>query len=155
MYGLILAGGSGTRMGKTDLPKQFLSLGGRPIIVHTIEQFLISPLKILTLLHENNKNNKTTIVRKNFFIYLSNFSNLSIILPTSGCLTTSKFSNSITPTSGKSFNIELAIFNPERLEEGKCQFKIDFYCDIISTDSIHCLKCLMLCPRKIRIIFCF
>ena len=40
----ILAGGSGTRMGKTDLPKQFLSLGGRPIIVHTIEQFLISPV---------------------------------------------------------------------------------------------------------------
>ena len=40
----ILAGGSGTRMGKTDLPKQFLSLGGRPIIIHTIEQFLISSL---------------------------------------------------------------------------------------------------------------
>ncbi len=39
----ILAGGSGTRMGKTDLPKQFLSLGDKPIIIHTIEQFLISP----------------------------------------------------------------------------------------------------------------
>lgn len=39
----ILAGGSGTRMGKTDLPKQFLLLGERPIIIHTIEQFLISP----------------------------------------------------------------------------------------------------------------
>ena len=26
-FGGILAGGSGTRMGKTDLPKQFLSLG--------------------------------------------------------------------------------------------------------------------------------
>ena len=40
----ILAGGSGTRMGKTDLPKQFLMLGDKPIIIHTIEQFLISPL---------------------------------------------------------------------------------------------------------------
>jgi len=40
----ILAGGSGKRMGKTDLPKQFLSLGGRPIIIHTIEQFLLSSL---------------------------------------------------------------------------------------------------------------
>lgn len=51
----ILAGGSGTRMGKTDLPKQFLSLGGRPIIVHTIEQFLISPLieKIIVAVPEN------------------------------------------------------------------------------------------------------
>lgn len=38
----ILAGGSGTRMGKTDLPKQFLLLGEKPIIIHTIEQFLIS-----------------------------------------------------------------------------------------------------------------
>lgn len=42
-FGGILAGGSGTRMGKTDLPKQFLALGDKPIIIHTIEQFLISP----------------------------------------------------------------------------------------------------------------
>ncbi len=42
-FGGILAGGSGTRMGKTDLPKQFLALGEKPIIIHTIEQFLISP----------------------------------------------------------------------------------------------------------------
>ncbi len=41
-FGGILAGGSGTRMGKTDLPKQFLALGEKPIIIHTIEQFLIS-----------------------------------------------------------------------------------------------------------------
>ena len=39
----ILAGGSGTRMGKTDLPKQFLLLGEKPIIIHTIEQFLLAP----------------------------------------------------------------------------------------------------------------
>ncbi len=39
----ILAGGTGQRMGKTDLPKQFLMLGEKPIIIHTIEQFLISP----------------------------------------------------------------------------------------------------------------
>ena len=46
-FGGILAGGSGTRMGKTDLPKQFLSLGQKPIIIHTIEQFLISTKQIL------------------------------------------------------------------------------------------------------------
>lgn len=40
----ILAGGKGTRMGKTDLPKQLLTLGEKPIIIHTIEQFLISPV---------------------------------------------------------------------------------------------------------------
>lgn len=38
----ILAGGKGTRMGKTELPKQFLMLGEKPIIIHTLEQFLLS-----------------------------------------------------------------------------------------------------------------
>lgn len=42
IYGEILAGGSGTRMGNTEMPKQFLMLGDRPIIIHTIEQFLIN-----------------------------------------------------------------------------------------------------------------
>lgn len=43
VYGEILAGGSGSRMGNTDMPKQFLQLGDRPIILHTLEQFLINP----------------------------------------------------------------------------------------------------------------
>lgn len=38
----ILAGGMGTRMGKTDLPKQFLMLGEKPILIHTVEQFIIA-----------------------------------------------------------------------------------------------------------------
>ncbi len=41
IYAEILAGGSGTRMGNTDLPKQFMMLGTKPIIIHTIEQFMI------------------------------------------------------------------------------------------------------------------
>lgn len=41
IYAEILAGGSGTRMGNTDLPKQFMLLGTKPIIIHTIEQFMI------------------------------------------------------------------------------------------------------------------
>ena len=43
IYGEILAGGSGTRMGNTDMPKQFMLLGDKPILVHTVEQFLINP----------------------------------------------------------------------------------------------------------------
>ena len=39
----IFAGGTGSRMGGTDLPKQFLSLGGKPILVHTVEKFLSHP----------------------------------------------------------------------------------------------------------------
>jgi len=38
----ILAGGKGTRLGKTEMPKQFLMLGEKPILVHTLEQFIIS-----------------------------------------------------------------------------------------------------------------
>lgn len=42
IYAEILAGGKGTRMGNTDMPKQFLMLGSKPIVIHTIEQFLIN-----------------------------------------------------------------------------------------------------------------
>lgn len=44
IYAEILAGGKGTRMGNTDMPKQFLMLGSKPIIIHTIEQFIVSAL---------------------------------------------------------------------------------------------------------------
>lgn len=37
---LIVAGGSGTRMGNGGRPKQFLPLAGRPILIHTAERFL-------------------------------------------------------------------------------------------------------------------
>lgn len=40
IFGAILAGGTGTRMG-LDKPKQFLMLGDKPIIIHTIEKFLL------------------------------------------------------------------------------------------------------------------
>ena len=43
IYAEILAGGSGTRMGNTDKPKQFLMLGNKPILVHTLEQFVMNP----------------------------------------------------------------------------------------------------------------
>lgn len=38
-YALILAAGSGSRMGNTDKPKQFLPIYGTPLMVHTIEAF--------------------------------------------------------------------------------------------------------------------
>lgn len=42
IYAEILAGGQGKRMGNTEMPKQFLMLGSKPIIIHTIEQFIIN-----------------------------------------------------------------------------------------------------------------
>lgn len=37
--GVILAGGSGSRMGIVDKPKQFIDIYGKPIIIHTLETF--------------------------------------------------------------------------------------------------------------------
>lgn len=36
---IIVAGGVGKRIGEGNLPKQFLTLGDKPILVHTIEKF--------------------------------------------------------------------------------------------------------------------
>ncbi len=40
IFAAILAGGVGKRMQNGDLPKQFLMLGKKPIVVHTVEAFL-------------------------------------------------------------------------------------------------------------------
>lgn len=42
IFGAILAGGIGSRMGLTNLPKQFLELGNKPIIIHTLHKFLLN-----------------------------------------------------------------------------------------------------------------
>ena len=51
---IIVAGGTGERM-KSDVPKQFLELGDKPIIIHTIEKFDTSPLvsDIVIVCHES------------------------------------------------------------------------------------------------------
>ena len=38
-YGLILAGGVGQRMRNTGMPKQFLEVFGKPIIIYTLQKF--------------------------------------------------------------------------------------------------------------------
>lgn len=55
IFGAILAGGTGSRMGLTNMPKQFLELGDKPIIVHTLQKFLLN-LRFDTIylgVHEN------------------------------------------------------------------------------------------------------
>ena len=54
-YALIVAGGKGTRI-KSILPKQFIELLGKPILLHTIEAFLrySTELKIILVLPEND-----------------------------------------------------------------------------------------------------
>lgn len=40
IYGAILAGGTGKRMQRYEIPKQFITIGGVPIIIMTIREFL-------------------------------------------------------------------------------------------------------------------
>lgn len=42
IFGVICAGGIGSRMGNAEKPKQYLQIGGKPIIIHTIEKFVIN-----------------------------------------------------------------------------------------------------------------
>lgn len=54
-YAVIVAGGGGTRM-KSDIPKQFLEMIGRPILCYTIEKFfiLVPKPQIILVLPERN-----------------------------------------------------------------------------------------------------
>ena len=55
-YAIIVAAGSGTRMGG-DVPKQFISVGGKPILRHTIERFqqLPFPVGIIVVVNQEKK----------------------------------------------------------------------------------------------------
>ena len=53
---IIVAGGKGTRMG-VSLPKQFIRLGGKPILMHTIERFYTydKQIRIILVLPEDQQ----------------------------------------------------------------------------------------------------
>ena len=42
IFGVVLAGGIGSRMGNVEKPKQFLTIGDKPIIIHTLEKFYVN-----------------------------------------------------------------------------------------------------------------
>ena len=48
-HAIIVAGGSGTRFG-SDVPKQFLPLGGKAVLMHTIEKFHLARATIVVVL---------------------------------------------------------------------------------------------------------
>ena len=54
IYAIIVAGGSGSRM-KSEIPKQFLLLNGKPILIHTVEKFLQIPnIQVIVVLPKND-----------------------------------------------------------------------------------------------------
>nr|WP_283247430.1 2-C-methyl-D-erythritol 4-phosphate cytidylyltransferase [Lederbergia citrea] len=66
IYAEILAGGKGTRMGNINMPKQFLTLNNRPIIIHTIEKFLLNDRfdKIIIVSPKDWMNHTNDIIKK-------------------------------------------------------------------------------------------
>lgn len=68
LYAIIVAGGSGKRMG-TDIPKQFLELSGKPVLMHTIERFKAfdKSIEIITVLPENQLRYWTELQKKYSF----------------------------------------------------------------------------------------
>lgn len=77
IFAAILAGGIGSRMGGTDTPKQFLDLGGKPVIVHTIEKFVINENidKVIVLTPKNFINHTNHLIDE----YVSNNENIIVI----------------------------------------------------------------------------
>ena len=68
LYALIVAGGTGKRMG-ADIPKQFLELAGRPVLMHTIDRFRVfdRSIRIITVIPEDQFKTWETLVKKYSF----------------------------------------------------------------------------------------
>lgn len=68
IFAAILAGGIGSRMGGTETPKQFLNLGDKPVIIHTIEKFVINSKfdKIIVLSPKNFINHTENLINEYF-----------------------------------------------------------------------------------------
>ncbi|MDL5039896.1 IspD/TarI family cytidylyltransferase [Heyndrickxia coagulans] len=66
IYAEILAGGKGTRMGNVNMPKQFLLLNKKPILIHTLEKFMLNPdfEKLIVIAPKEWMNYTHDIIRK-------------------------------------------------------------------------------------------
>ncbi|WP_187262898.1 2-C-methyl-D-erythritol 4-phosphate cytidylyltransferase [Pontibacter beigongshangensis] len=67
-YAIIVAGGTGSRM-QRELPKQFLEIGGKPVLMHTLERFFAySPeVRLIAVLPENQIEAWRELCRKHQF----------------------------------------------------------------------------------------
>ena len=77
IFAAILAGGIGSRMGGTDTPKQFLALGNKPVIIHTIEKIVKNDdvEDIIVLTPKNIINHTNHLIEK----YIPNNDNIVVI----------------------------------------------------------------------------
>ena len=68
-HAVIVAGGRGVRLG-ADMPKQFLEIGGKPILRHTVERFLsFDPsIEIILVLPKDHREYWRAYCRENGFL---------------------------------------------------------------------------------------
>lgn len=68
-YAIIVAGGKGLRMG-SDLPKQFLPIGGRPVLMHTLEAFAVAlpDVSLVLVLPESQQTFWQELCREHHFM---------------------------------------------------------------------------------------
>lgn len=66
IYGVVLAGGVGSRMGDTGKPKQYLLIGDKPILIHTLEKFYMQSEfeKVLVLCPSEWLTHTRNLIRK-------------------------------------------------------------------------------------------
>ena len=66
IFGVILAGGIGSRMGNVEKPKQYFIIGNKPIIVHTIEKLYVNDsfVKISVLCPNQWINHTKNLIKK-------------------------------------------------------------------------------------------
>lgn len=77
IYAEVLAGGKGTRMGNTEMPKQFLMLGDKPVFIHTLEQFILNNRieKVLVCCPKQWISHTKDTIKK----YISDFSKIAVV----------------------------------------------------------------------------
>ena len=68
-YAIIVAGGKGERMG-SEIPKQFLELDGKPILMHTLKRFKdpFSEIDIILALPNNQIDYWEALCKKHSFL---------------------------------------------------------------------------------------
>ncbi len=77
VFGVILAGGVGSRMGNIEKPKQYLHIADKPIIIHTLEKFFVNEKfeKLYVLCPEQWIHHTKNLVRK----YIGESARISVI----------------------------------------------------------------------------
>jgi len=77
IFAAILAGGVGNRMGEVDKPKQFLTLGDKPILIQTVEKFYLNHRidEVIVLCHKYWINHTKDLIDE----YIPNADNVTVV----------------------------------------------------------------------------